>query len=170
MLKLFWEKSIHCSVEYKYLFGTWCTATCRQRINAMVLLPFIYSPETNISSRPTRSSSFFLLHVVPFLAERWLLIFPAFWGAGRPSPPSPKLIPFPTGPRHRPTVPLPCQEQYLYLIVIKVMAQRIFLEEWNSTLSFKAKSPFMSPSPLSQFLCTVFHRLQRKGLWGGISF
>ncbi len=41
------------------------------------------------SSRPTRPSFFFLLHVASFLTEHWLLIFPAFWGAG------PSLIPLP---------------------------------------------------------------------------
>ncbi len=39
------------------------------------------------SSRPTPPSFLFLLHVASFPAEHWLLIFPAFWGAGPPFTP-----------------------------------------------------------------------------------
>ncbi len=107
------------------VFGTWCTTTCRQRINAIVLMPYdLFSwnkrdirflqyyawftlqkihlgkiahsltvRTSPSSSYPTCLFLFFLLHVSPALAEHWLLIFPASWGAGPSLAPLPQADP-----------------------------------------------------------------------------
>jgi hypothetical protein len=54
------------------------------------------------SSRLTRPSFFFLLHVASFLAGSWLLDSLLVWGPGPPSPPSPELTHFPQVPGNTP--------------------------------------------------------------------
>ncbi len=55
------------------------------------------------SSRPTCPVFLVLAHVAHALAEHRLLIVLATWRLGPPSPLSPKLIPFPSCPRQKPT-------------------------------------------------------------------
>jgi hypothetical protein len=63
-------------------------------------------PADPSSSRPIGLSLLVFVHVVSALAEHWLLFFPLPGGPGLPSPPSPKLTLFPSGPRQQPA-PMP---------------------------------------------------------------